>query len=57
MDKFTPDRRCYTCTWWIPLTKRCTCEESEKNGEVTDQLWSCEKWALDEIAKKIYEFL
>lgn len=57
MKESRPEKRCYTCTWWKPLTKKCTCEQAEKKDEVTDQMWYCEYWLLDDIAKKIYEIL
>ena len=41
MKESRPEKRCYTCTWWKPLTKKCTCEQAEKRDEVTDQMWYC----------------
>lgn len=48
-------KACLTCKWYF--LAECICPEGEHKGRLMKIEDTCDKWELDDIAKKLYECL
>lgn len=48
-------KACLTCKWYF--LAECICPEGEYKGRLMKIEDTCDKWELDDIAKRLYECL